>query len=251
MEGPTVLITGQQLQPFVGKKIKSVSGNTAIDHALFLHKHVRDIFTWGKHLDFQFDDFALRVHFMILGTYEGVVDGLEIKGDYPKTRDMKLRFEFENGYFAMYSCNLKIEQTADLKSTYDYTTDVMSKKWDGDAAYEKLMKKGKAEISDALLDQNIFTGVGNKIRNEILFEEHILPTRLVSSIDPFELKELVEATHALSWQFMKWREKDELNSGQHWKIYKKKICTVCGGPVTHAYTGKLQRSSYFCQTCQK
>lgn len=251
MEGPTVYITQQLLQPFVGKKIKNVSGNTAIDTQLFLDKEIKDIFSWGKHLVFQFDTFALRVHFMILGTYEGLVNGEEILGDYPKTRDMKLRFDFDNGYFAMYSCNLKIEPTSNHKETYDYTTDVMSSAYDEGAAYEKVMKKSNAEISDVLLDQKIFTGVGNKIRNEILFTSNILPMRKVKDIDPFTLQELVKSTHALCHQFYEWRQKGELNNGMHWNIYKKKVCPVCNGPVTHAYTGKQQRSSYFCEHCQK
>ncbi len=252
MEGPTVFATAEQLQPFSGKKIIAVGGNTAIDHQLFLNKTINEIFCWGKHLVFQFDDFALRVHFMILGTYEGVVDGLEIKGDYPKTRDLKLKFEFENGFFTMYSCNLRIEKTDNLKETYDYSTDVMSPKYDEQAAYEKIMKKkGTFEISDVLLDQKIFTGVGNKIRNEVLFTKKILPTRKLQDIDPITLQDLVSATHDLSHQFYDWREKGELNTGEHWHIYKKKVCPVCGGTVTHAYTGKMNRSSYFCTHCQR
>lgn len=252
MEGPTVYITAQQLQPFKGKKILKVGGNTILDHAMFLNHEVRDIFCWGKHLVFQFSDFALRVHFMIAGTYEGDVAGTMIYGDYKKTKDLRLQFDFPNGWFAMYSCTLKLhEHEPNLTHIYDYTTDVMSKQWDGEAALAKIQKKPKAQISDVLLDQKIFTGVGNKIRNEVLFAKKIMPTRLVQDIDLFVLRELVADTHDLSWQFYKWRLKDELNNGMHWQIYKKKVCPVCGGPVTHAYTGKNPRSSYFCEHCQK
>jgi endonuclease-8 len=252
MEGPTVYKTAQQLQPFIGKKIKKVGGySPVIDQSRFLNLEVKDIFSWGKHLVFQFDDFALRVHFMIIGTYEGDVEGTMIYGDYKKTRDLKLQFDFPNGWFAMYSCNLKIEENPNHKATYDYTTDVMSKQWDSEAALAKVQKKANAEISDVLLDQKIFTGVGNKIRNEILFTHKLMPTRLVKDIDVFELRSLVEDTHKLCWQFLDWRNKGELNSAEHWNIYKHKTCPVCKGPVTHAYTGKQNRSSYFCEHCQK
>lgn len=252
MEGPTVYKTAQQLQPFIGKKITKVGGySPVIDQSRFLNIEVKDIFSWGKHLVFQFEDFALRVHFMIIGTYEGDVEGTMIYGDYKKTKDLKLQFDFPNGWFAMYSCNLKIEENPNHKATYDYTTDVMSKQWDGEAALAKVQKKANAEISDVLLDQKIFTGVGNKIRNEILFKHKIMPTSLVKDIDLFALRELVEDTHDLCWQFLKWRNKAELNSGEHWQIYKHKKCPVCGNDVTHAYTGKQKRSSYFCKHCQK
>lgn len=252
MEGPTVFMTQEQLQPFIGKKILKVYGNTEIGSSRFLHLYVKDIYSWGKHLVFQFDTFALRVDFMISGTYEGKVNSTLIQGDYPKTTDLRLQFDFENGFIAMYSCTLKLhENTPDLKPLYDFCTDVMSKTWNEDSAYEKVLKKkGTAEISDVLLDQKIFTGVGNKIRNEILFEKKILPMRNVKDIDPYQIRELVHDTHRLSHQFYNWRKMGELNSGEHWSIYKKKVCPNCQGPVTHAYTGKLNRSSYFCTNCQ-
>lgn len=252
MEGPTVYATTMQLQPFKGKKIIKVGGNTLLDQNMFLNQEVKDIFCWGKHLCFQFESFALRVHFMIAGTYEGNVAGTMINGDYKKTKDLKMQFDFPNGFFAMYSNTFKLhENEPNLRRIYDYTTDVMSKQWDAEAALAKIQKKPNAQISDVLLDQKIFTGVGNKIRNEVLFTKKLLPTHLVKDIDIFELRQLVDDTHDLSWQFYKWREKDELNNGMHWKIYKKKECTVCGGKITHAYTGKNPRSSYFCEHCQK
>lgn len=251
MEGPTVFMTCEQFQPFAGKKIKGVSGNAAIDIQMFLHKEIKEIFCWGKHLVFQFDTFALRVHFMLLGTYEAKIDEKLFLGDYAKTKDLRLKFDFDNGYIAMYSCTLKLhENTPDLKPIYDFTTDVMSKQWNEEAALEKVMKKSEAEISDVLLDQKIFTGVGNKIRNEVLFTKKILPTRKVKDIDVITLRDLVKETHDLSHQFYEWRIIDELNNGMHWNIYKKKACPICGSKVTHAYTGKQKRSSYFCQTCQ-
>lgn len=251
MEGPTVFATQQMLQPFKGKKIKGASGNTVLGTEQFVNKQIKDIYSWGKHLVFQFDHFALRVHFMLAGTYEGEVDGKMIYGDYKKTRDMKLQFDFDNGFFAMYSCNLKLHpNTSNLKEAYDFTTDVMADEWDEEAAYKKVLKKQNAEISDVLLDQKIFTGVGNKIRNEELFNKKIPPMQLVKDIEEPTLRKLVHDVVKLSRQFYEWRKIDELNNGMHWKIYKKKICPVCGGEVKHAYTGKQKRSSYWCPVCQ-
>lgn len=253
MEGPTVYTIKQELQPFVGKKINNVSGySKAIDNQIFLNQRIKDIFSWGKHLVFQFDDFALRVHFMLLGTYESEVEGKKFSGDYPKTPYLTLKFDFDNGHMDMYSSALKLHpDTKDLKSTYDFTVDVMSEQYDEEAAFKLMQKKPEAEISDILLDQKIFSGVGNKIRNEVLFMNKILPTRKIKDIDLKTLRQLVKDNHALSWQFYEWRKVGELNNGQHWKIYRKKVCSVCGGKITHAYTGKTKRSSYFCTTCQK
>lgn len=252
MEGPTVYMAKNQLQPFIGRKVKAVSGSAAIDTHIFRYKEIKDIFSWGKHLVFQFDDFALRVHFMLIGTFEAEIDGTMCKGDYPKTNNLTLKFDFDNGFIDMYSANVKFHHnTSNLKKEYDFSVDIMSDKWDESAAFEKVMKKSEADISDVLLDQKIFSGVGNKMRNEVLFNFRIMPTRKVKDIDVITLRELVKATHDIGWQFYDWRMKDELNTGEHWNVYKKKICPVCGGKITHAYTGKQKRSSYFCEKDQK
>ena len=65
MEGPSIHLAAEQLRPFVGRRVRQVAGNSRIGIERFQHKTVRDIFPWGKHLVFQFDAFALRVHFML------------------------------------------------------------------------------------------------------------------------------------------------------------------------------------------
>ena len=69
MEGPSLVLAKEQLRPFKGKTVLAVSGNTKIGKERFVGQKVRDIFSWGKHLVFQFDGVALRFHFMLFGTF--------------------------------------------------------------------------------------------------------------------------------------------------------------------------------------
>ncbi len=91
MEGPSLYLAQRQLRDFRKQKVLAVSGNTKEDKARLNGLVVRDIFSWGKHLVFQFDDFALRVHFMLFGTFTANVGGHSVTGDYKKHKLRDLR----------------------------------------------------------------------------------------------------------------------------------------------------------------
>src|SRR5215218_6903163 len=164
MEGPSLTLAAQQLRPFRKKIVLEATGNTKLDKSQFVGKEARDIFSWGKHLVFQFDTFALRIHFMLFGTFEAEVDGVWVTGDYRRARVPRLAFRFENGVVNTYNCSLRLIESRHAKRDYDFTTDIMSPKWDAAAAFKKVKQQPEAEIADVLLDQNIFSGVGNIIK---------------------------------------------------------------------------------------
>lgn len=248
MEGPSLFLASEQLQPFCGKEVLKVTGTDPIDHTLFLHKRIVDIFSWGKHLVFQFDNVGLRVHFMLFGTYEAVVEGQTYTGDYKKSGTPKLVFEFENGVFEMYHSSLKIIEGSDVKKYYDFSTDILSRNWDPLEALRKVELAPNEEIGDILLDQDIFSGVGNVIRNESLWIEKILPTRKVNKLSTEQLQHLIKTVATFSKKFLDWRRTDSVHD--HDKVYRKVTCSVCGGDITRKRTGKAARWSYFCSTCQ-
>lgn len=82
MEGPSLRLAVDWLAPFVGKVILEVDGNTRFGKERLSEKAILYIFSWGKHLIFQFDDFAVRVHFMLYGSFEAEILGKRVTGDY-------------------------------------------------------------------------------------------------------------------------------------------------------------------------
>lgn len=88
MEGPSLALAAEQLKPFIKKKIKGITGNTKIGKERMLNQTILDIFSWGKHLVIQFDDFALRIHFMLFGSFEAIVKDKKVTGDYPRKTDL-------------------------------------------------------------------------------------------------------------------------------------------------------------------
>jgi endonuclease VIII len=94
------------------------------------------------------------------------------------------------------------------------------------------------------MDQKIFSGVGNIIKNEVLFILLIHPERKIKNLSRVKVKNLVREAHEYSWKFYEWKKNYELK--KHWQIMRKSICPRCGGPVTRKETGKRKRLSHFC-----
>jgi endonuclease-8 len=248
MEGPSLYLAARQLKPFRGKTVLSVSGNTKIEKERMLRKKVKNIFSWGKHLVIQFEDFALRTHFLLFGAFEAEVKGSALTGDYKRSYAPRLQLDFEHGTIRMFNCSVKFLETRNAKADYDFTVDIMSPKWDPDQAFDTISAKPEAEIADLLLDQNIFAGVGNIIKNEVLWRVRIHPAAKVREISPTDLEELIAETKKFSLLFYKWRKVFLLR--KHLDIYQKSTCPRCGANVKREKTGKRNRISHICPVCQ-
>jgi len=248
MEGPSLYLAAKQLKPFKGKTVLSVSGNTKIEKERILKKKVKTIFSWGKHLVIQFDEFALRTHFLLFGAFEATVNDAALTGDYKRAYEPRLQLDFENGTIKLFNCSVKFLETTNAKASYDFRIDIMSPKWDADKAFDSIRAKPGAEIADILLDQEIFAGVGNIIKNEVLWRVRIHPQTKVKDIASPELKELIAETKNFSLLFYKWRKVFLLR--KHLDIYQKSICPRCGAKVKREKTGKRNRISHFCPVCQ-
>lgn len=248
MEGPSLLLAEEKLQPFCSKKILAVSGNTSLEKERFIGEEIKNIFSWGKHLIFQFKSYGLRVHFLMFGTFMATVEGESITGDYKKTQTPRLVLEFNNGHIDMYNCSIKIIEDADIRSSYDFSANIMSNEWSTTKAITKIKAYPDEEIADVLLDQEIFAGVGNIIKNEVLWLQKIHPQRTIAQFSSTELKKCLEETKSFSYHFYEWRKIFKLKA--HLRVYRKKICERCQTEIIRKKTGKRARWTYYCPTCQ-
>jgi len=226
----------------------AATGNTKLGTEQFVGKEVKDIFSWGKHLVFQFDSFAVRIHFMLFGTFEAEVEGVWVTGDYRRAREPRLAFIFPNGQINMYNCSVKIIQSAHAKCDYDYSIDIMSSKWSAEVVKQKLKKNPNEEIADVLLDQEIFACVGNIIKNEVLSLQHLAPQHHVRELTNKQIDSLITETRAYSKQFYRWRKKFVLR--KHLRVHQKGTCPYCGGQLIRKKTGRRERWSYWCPVDQ-
>ena len=125
----------------------------------------------------------------------------------------------------------------------------MSDKWDPAAALAKLAAGKEALVCDVLLDQDVFSGVGNIIKNEVLFRAGVHPNSKVGKIPTSKMEEIAGQARTYSFDFLRWKKEYQLK--QHWLVHTKKECVQCGRPLVKEYTGSKKRRSFFCVNCQK
>ena len=236
-EGPSLVILAEESRRFQGKKILRVRGNTRIDIRRLVGKRPR-FRTWGKHFLIDVGEFALRIHFLMFGSY--VIDGR-------KPRAMRLGLTFENGEINFYSCAVR-EIEEKLDDLYDWRTDVMSEKWSPALALRKLEAMPRTFVCDALLDQNVFAGVGNIIKNEVLFRIRVHPLSTLGGMPSTKLRELVREARRYSFQFLEWKKAFTLR--KHWLAHTKRTCPRCNIPFAKAKLGETHRRSFYCENCQ-
>jgi endonuclease-8 len=239
-EGPSIIILKEKLKPFKGKKVLDANGYAkGFDAEILIGKTLKDIKTWGKHTLLIFPKFSVRVHLMLFGSY--------YINDRPK-KNASLHLQFADGEvnFSITSIKL-IEQPLD--ELYDWSADIMSKKWDTARAIEKLKAKPKTMICDALLDQNIFSGSGNIIKNESLFRAKLHPESIIGEIPDQKLNELIDAVLKFSQDFLKWRKANTLT--KHLVAYEKEFCPRNNIALHKTDTGKTKRHSFYCEKCQQ
>lgn len=237
-EGPSLVIVKEQISPFIGKRILAAKGNSKLDIKRLENKQLRNVETWGKHLLLCFDGFTFRIHFLLFGTY---------RINEMKDTPLRLGLVFSDGELNFYSTSIKILE-GDINSHYDWSADVMNSAWNASAALDKLHAMPATLICDALLDQDIFAGVGNIIKNEVLYRVHVHPESVVGRIPADKLKEIVAQAKQYSFEFLELKKAYVLK--KHWLAHTKKICYRCDLPLYKKHTGGKKRRSFFCSNCQ-
>lgn len=238
-EGPSLVIARELCTPFKGKKVTAVSGNSKEDILRMEGEKLLDVKTWGKHLLLCFNGFTFRIHLLLFGSY---------LVNERKTTALRLGLMFAKGELNFYNASVKVLE-GNVNDHYDWSADVMNEQWDPEAAMEKLKKKPSSMICDTLLEQDIFAGVGNIIKNEVLYRVGIHPESLTGKIPGKLVKELIKESRIYSFEFLEWKKNYVLK--QHWLVHTKKTCIRCGIPLIKKQTGKKKRRSFFCANCQK
>jgi endonuclease-8 len=123
--------------------------------------------------------------------------------------------------------------------------DILGEPPDFETMVARLRVESVREVGDALLDQRLVAGIGNIWRAEALWEARVSPWRRVEELDDAELRNLLEAAHALMRGSV-----DGRRQARH--VYRRagRRCGRCGGGIRSAPQGEQARTAYWCSGCQ-
>lgn len=240
-EGPSIAILREQAARFTGRTISAASGYAkGIDYARLPGLTVLGMHSWGKHFLIELPGLVLRIHLLMFGSYR--ID--ERKDTLPR-----LHLEFAGGgELNFYTCSVR-ELEGPPGDWYDWRGDVMADDWSPRLALKKLRAAPAMLACDALLNQDIFAGVGNIIKNEVLFRIRVHPLSEVGAVPADKLRALVREARQYSFEFKAWKEAFVLK--QHWLVHTKKVCPRCNIPLMKGHLGLTRRRSFYCENCQK
>ncbi|NXN26217.1 NEIL2 Endonuclease, partial [Nycticryphes semicollaris] len=189
----------------------------------------------------------LRFHFGLFGSIRANefsrANKANKRGDW-KDPVPRLVLHFESGGFlAFYNCRMQWCSSP----TADPASDILSVEFHRGRALDAL--RAPDPICYTLLDQRYFSGLGNIIKNEILYLAKIHPLTQGSLLALSDRERLLDCAVQFSsdWLGSKLRGK-----GLHPQIYRKEQC-----PLGHAVmkgtlgpSGGFKRLSWWCPQCQ-
>lgn len=241
-EGPSILILKELIAPlFKGKKIVEAFGNAKIDMTKLNGQKITDIRSWGKQLLIFTKDTVIRIHLLMFGSYS-------IDENTRPASSLRLALSIPKHVIYFYTCSVRLLEP-DGANLYDWQADVLSDEWDPVKARKKLKAIPKTMVCDALLDQQIFSGVGNIIKNEVLYRIRLHPENVIKVVPSKKLSELIREARNYSFDFLKWKK--EFTLKKHWLAHTKKTCLRCSLPIIKKYCGRTKRRAFFCIGCQK
>jgi endonuclease-8 len=97
------------------------------------------------------------------------------------------------------------------------------------------------EVGEALLDQTLVAGIGNKWKAEALFEVSLSPWARLGEVSDVELGDLMETASRL------------MRSGRRGNLAYRRAgrpCHRCGTPIRSRPQGEHARVAYWCPGCQ-
>ncbi|KAM4771252.1 endonuclease 8-like 2 [Rhinophrynus dorsalis] len=189
----------------------------------------------------------LRFHFGLYGSiraneFSRAKSGNK-RGDWrDPTPRLILHFD-SGGFLVFYNCRM----TWCSSPVSEPACDILCKEFDKERALRALSSPRPVCIT--LMDQTCFSGVGNIIKNEILFLAQIHPLSFGSLLSLEKLHCLVD--HAISFT-TDWLRNKMQKKGLHYHIYMKEYCDKGHKVIKEAVgpTYGLKRLTWYCPECQ-
>lgn len=237
MEGPSVRVIAERLSFIEGLRVEGVSGNARASKEELSGRIIERVYPLGKRLILEAGDLKVVIHFLMYGSYR--------INERKEGQTPRLSLTLDHNEINFYNCSVRI-----VRGGLDglERCDVLNLLFDRERAV-KAIRSFEGEIGDLLLDQDVFGGVGNIIKNEALFLARIHPESLSKAIPAERVDNLIDSVIDFSRAFLERRRKGE-RLKPILSIYRASNCPVCGSRVLIKRHGVRKRRSFFCPACQ-
>jgi endonuclease VIII len=251
-EGDTLVRTADGLRPFlVGRRVTAASARAPGPQAdRLVGATVTGVEASGKNLLIRFDNgLEVRTHLRMHGSWHRYRPGERWRRPAARAR---LVIEVPGSVAVCFDAPVVelFEQRAEAlhPSLSRLGPDVLRADFDPAEAIRRLRDPVRAgrSIAESLLDQRALAGIGNQVRNEVLWEARVSPHAATRDVDDGTLRELID------------RAREVLLTGaatgrRPRRVYRRagRPCPRCGTLVRVEHQGAdLPRLTFWCPACQ-
>ncbi|CAM9682520.1 unnamed protein product, partial [Heterosigma akashiwo] len=249
VEGPGVTLNGEKVRGLIGpgKQVRSVRATVAGRIQDFTGSILVGAESLGKELFLFFNkhEKCIRLHFGMNGSlrFDSVKKGLNPALEIQLAESIIRVYESTFKLMSAESSRNKIDRYRELDVCYSHY------KPSKVLAAIKNTNQGRLVV-DVLLDQKIFPGSGNIIKNEALFKSFIDPSSKLENLSEEHLRKMVKMTRDFTNVFYLCRKNGEALH-KHCRVYNRDVCLECTFKITVCRLGQdMNRMTYFCPRCQ-
>lgn len=207
----------------------------------------------GKNIVLLFDgDVAIRLHLMMFGTIH------VYKVDEPLLKPLervRLSLTGDSRRLVVYNAPIvEVGKPSSIlgKLKLELGPDPLSDDWSEERAYENIKKFQNEKIGVVVLNQSVIAGIGNILRNEILFRANINPERKVKDLSVNEIFKIIRLAKELSEKFLELKLRGK-GIREMLYVYNRfrGFCVFCGHPIKFYVQKPIGRKTFVCENCQK
>ena len=248
-EGPTARVHALRIEKqFKGEILRDLfikSKKLYIDPSLLIGRILSGATSFGKNILLYFDEYAIRIHLMMYGS-------IRFEREYSKPFSrVRLTLFFPEINLVVYNAPIVELDTREelwIRLSKDYGVDPLTN-WDEEKLLTLILENKERKIGDLLLDQRVFNGIGNILRNEILFRSQVNPEKRVGELELEDIKRIMMYTKSLSYKFLEFKV-----LGRGIKpvllVYNRKFCPRCKNKLVFYRQESNKRKTFYCPNCQ-
>ena len=256
VEGPTAHKFSYDIEKRLrGQEVRNVytrSRKVYIDINSLIGERLTDSEAYGKNIIIHFGKYSIRLHLMLYGTIH--IQGLDEKLRKPFER-VRLKIDFDRDTLIVYNAPIVEIGYRDVlmrNIKMNYGPDPLREDWDPYEAFKRLRNIRGITISKALLDQRYISGLGNILRNEILYRCGIHPEKKTEELSDDEIRHIINVATNLSKEWLELKIEGK-RLKPLLKVYNKYrgICPRCGSKIIFYVQEDVGRKTFICPSCQQ